>query len=48
MTPAVFARLVDIELVVGVFDHRDSQTLLTQATDQLLNQSGLARTGITG
>jgi hypothetical protein len=43
MTPTVFAGLIDIELMVGMLDHRHPQALLLEANDDLLDQGGLAR-----
>ncbi len=39
---AVFARLVDIKVVVGVLEHPDAQAAIHQQGDQLLQQGGLA------
>jgi hypothetical protein len=33
---------------MGMLDHGHPQALLTQAPDQMFNQSGFARTGKTG
>ena len=48
MAPGVLARVVDVEAVVRVLDHRHPQPTQAQRSDQLLDQRGLARTGVTG
>jgi hypothetical protein len=38
MAPGVLARMVDVEIVVGVLDHRDAQPAQPQRRDQLFDQ----------
>ena len=44
----VFARVVDIEAVVGVLHHRHPQPLQTQHRNQPLHQRGFAGAGVAG
>ena len=44
VAPGVLAGLVDVEIVVGMLDHRDPLAGQLQALDQLFDQGGLAGT----
>ncbi|MNT53824.1 hypothetical protein D3C72_1909340 [compost metagenome] len=44
----VLARVVYVETMVGMFDHRHAQPPQPQLGDQLLDQRGLATAGKTG
>jgi len=48
VTVAVFARLVDVEVVVGVLHQRHAQTLVDQHRNDLLDEGGLAAAGEAG
>ncbi|MPM97436.1 hypothetical protein SDC9_144609 [bioreactor metagenome] len=46
MAPAVLARHVHVEIMVGMLDHRNPQPRRAQQADDLLEHGGLARAGI--
>ena len=48
VAPAVLALVIDIEMVVGMLDHRNAEPLRTHQRDQGLHQAGLARAGVAG
>ena len=48
VTPGILARLVHVETMVGMLDHRDAQTAGGDLGDDPLDQGGLAGAGPAG